>query len=1351
MSNRQVPPVYRSIITDVTDSIRPEFDQLGIEEAVLQELVRLWELRLAQSRVADFTSDERMEPVARQFPMVSLQEKEREKKAKRAEEDKLRKETKARKKLEAASSSSSKSKPSGAGADDEEDDGLGDEDAINSDLDDDDDDDLALDEEEGEQGGGDFVLALYEKVQRVKNKWKVTLKDGLASVNGREFIFAKCQGWIASPPPPPPSSAQPSTTTTTAAGAKTVPGQKRPRFSMSLAAAASAAASSSASASSTASPRSPAKRVTSGGTGTVGRNVFAMTGKGKEREKEGKKEAGEVDEEDVRALEELRRSTTSSAGAKGRSASPTATRGPSLPPKPILGTSPPPSATTTATTQAEEGEEADFARRRVSEGNSYQEKMKRRERSVSVSAGGGREEGEEGEVRSRSGQRESWRAADERPSGSAGYANGHGYAYGNGYGRGDRERDRRDSYGGPSSRSARYDSPRDYRASGRNESGPDYWALYDPYGDQGGLPYDQEPAPSSSSREPRRHDDRRRERDDYGNRDDRRGDYRRIDDRNDRRREERWQARREDDRSSSRRDHRDDYARARGYERRPVSYGDDDRDDDRHHPSKRHKSDRSPPPRRARSRDPSRSPISVHDSPSESGTPVDPYKEKSVLDPRHLQEFEERVRSGNVRRDEGATRNGAMQDPRDRYVDRSAPPPPPPPHQQHHQHYPPPPPPPSHLPPQPAFVPQAGFPPPPPPPALHSSFIRPEPIHAPPHTAVPAGSRPASQPSESINPSPAVGAPAPSTSRDTASTPVSSLQPTSSALHVDPLPLNIRSNRSAEELWVREMNDAEVDELITRARAESSSSAVSKVERKYVGCSHISEYSLNEKLGEGTFGVVWKGMRGGNKVAVSAAEAEKEKEEEEKLVKVGLRVRKGDVVALKQIIFHNEGDGLPITSVREIRILKMLDHPNVVPVVDIAYEPADAQNFTLGKTFMVFPYMDHDLAGLLENPRVKLETEHIKQYSKQLLEGTAYLHRNRILHRDMKAANLLINNKGQLMIADFGLARSIEAFAKNVEYTSCVVTRWYRPPELLLGEKRYHTPVDMWGVGCIMAEMWHRSPIFPGSSDMDQAVRIFASCGPPTDETMPGWRSLPGVEGHETVTWANNGRSVRADWAGKANDDLFGDLMDRILVLDPKKRLTATEALDHDWFWTEPFPCDPSRMPTYEASHELDRRKRVQDQHAAFGQPVQQMQQPMHARPAMPGYGNPPPQQPYSNQHALAPFNGPPPPAAFNGPPVAAYNAPHPPMANPYNAPAQQPYGGGGMGGMAGGGPHRSYAAAGPPVATVGARPMNGAYEPMRPSWQSQQARPTYGAPPAQAGAGRGGRVNLVQRLAKKQ
>lgn len=182
---------------------------------------------------------------------------------------------------------------------------------------------------------------------------------------------------------------------------------------------------------------------------------------------------------------------------------------------------------------------------------------------------------------------------------------------------------------------------------------------------------------------------------------------------------------------------------------------------------------------------------------------------------------------------------------------------------------------------------------------------------------------------------------------------------------------------------------------------------------------------------------------------------------------------------------------MPITSLREIRILKALDHPAVVPVVDIAYENGDQSMLKLGKTFMVFPYMDHDLAGLLENQSVKLKEEHVKQYARQLLQGTAYLHKNGILHRDMKAANLLINNKGQLMIADFGLARSIESADKERGYTNCVVTRWYRPPELLLGQVKYHFPVDIWGVGCVIAEMFARSPIFPGSSDVDQAQRIF--------------------------------------------------------------------------------------------------------------------------------------------------------------------------------------------------------------------------------------------------------------------
>jgi serine/threonine-protein kinase BUR1 len=124
--------------------------------------------------------------------------------------------------------------------------------------------------------------------------------------------------------------------------------------------------------------------------------------------------------------------------------------------------------------------------------------------------------------------------------------------------------------------------------------------------------------------------------------------------------------------------------------------------------------------------------------------------------------------------------------------------------------------------------------------------------------------------------------------------------------------------------------------------------------------------------------------------------------------------------------------------------------------------------------YMVTPYMDHDLSGLLENPAVTFTIPQIKCYMLQLLKGTAYLHANRILHRDMKAANLLINNKGNLQIADFGLARHYEGTVPQPgggggearrEYTTLVVTRWYRPPELLMHLRKYTTAIDLWGVG----------------------------------------------------------------------------------------------------------------------------------------------------------------------------------------------------------------------------------------------------------------------------------------------
>jgi len=242
----------------------------------------------------------------------------------------------------------------------------------------------------------------------------------------------------------------------------------------------------------------------------------------------------------------------------------------------------------------------------------------------------------------------------------------------------------------------------------------------------------------------------------------------------------------------------------------------------------------------------------------------------------------------------------------------------------------------------------------------------------------------------------------------------------------------------------------------------------------------------------------------------------------------------------------------------------------------------------------------------------------------------------------MKAANLLINNRGQLQIADFGLARPFHDPGKawdtkgwqggTTGYTSMVVTRWYRPPELLAGDRKYGPPIDMWGLGCILAEMINRKPIFQGSSEIDQLELISQMCGSPNEESYPGWYSLPGVKNADpngrpdqepdvpgrhdfgsyprrVISHFTTGFSINRDWA---------DLIDKLLVLDPCNRLTAKEALEHRWFWEAPYPADPDSLPTYQASKELDRQRRDQLKHqqraaqAQYQQQQQQQQQQQH-------------------------------------------------------------------------------------------------------------------------------------------
>ncbi|KAI4101381.1 MAG: hypothetical protein L6R37_004967 [Teloschistes peruensis] len=337
---------------------------------------------------------------------------------------------------------------------------------------------------------------------------------------------------------------------------------------------------------------------------------------------------------------------------------------------------------------------------------------------------------------------------------------------------------------------------------------------------------------------------------------------------------------------------------------------------------------------------------------------------------------------------------------------------------------------------------------------------------------------------------------------------------------------------------------------------------------RFNGCSSIRNYDISEKLGEGTFGEVYKARS----------------------------VRDGHVVALKKILVHNEKEGFPITALREIKLLKMLSHPNILRLEEMAVERSKGEGRKKAIMHMVTPYMDHDLSGLLENPTVQFTEPQIKCYMLQLLEGLRYLHACKILHRDMKAANLLINNHGILQIADFGLARPYDDAAPEAgkgggearrDYTTLVVTRWYRPPELLLQLRRYTTAIDMWGVGCVLGEMFKTKPILAGSTDLNQAQMIFDLVGSPNEENMPGWSSLPGCEGVRSFSQ----RSSTLAQVFRQEGSLVISLLSELLKLDWRKRINAIDALDHPYFKTPPLPARPGDIPHFEDSHEFDRRR----------------------------------------------------------------------------------------------------------------------------------------------------------------
>lgn len=227
----------------------------------------------------------------------------------------------------------------------------------------------------------------------------------------------------------------------------------------------------------------------------------------------------------------------------------------------------------------------------------------------------------------------------------------------------------------------------------------------------------------------------------------------------------------------------------------------------------------------------------------------------------------------------------------------------------------------------------------------------------------------------------------------------------------------------------------------------------------------------------------------------------------------------GSYVALKMIKMEKETQGFPVTALREIKILKLLKHDNIVNLKEIVtYDGSDKsaefkkEGFLRGDVFMVLDYMDYDLAGLLESPHIQLTEEYIQCYIKQILDGIYFIHKNKILHRDIKTANILVTKDNQIKIADLGLARSYNSNETSHKYTNPVVTLWYRAPELLLGLREYGFAIDIWSIGCVFAEMKCKGAIFRGKDEAEQLQLIYQICGSPSAELNEIYKRFPNYD-----------------------------------------------------------------------------------------------------------------------------------------------------------------------------------------------------------------------------------------------
>ncbi|KAF0701140.1 Aste57867_8363 [Aphanomyces stellatus] len=279
----------------------------------------------------------------------------------------------------------------------------------------------------------------------------------------------------------------------------------------------------------------------------------------------------------------------------------------------------------------------------------------------------------------------------------------------------------------------------------------------------------------------------------------------------------------------------------------------------------------------------------------------------------------------------------------------------------------------------------------------------------------------------------------------------------------------------------------------------------------------------NGTIGEGTYGVVYKAKD----------------------------LKTGHTVALKRIRLEVEDEGIPSTALREISILRELEHPNIVKLLNCLQDS--------GKLYLVFEFVDRDLKRHMDKILGTVDPMLTKAYMYQLLKGLAFCHARGVMHRDLKPQNLLVSESGTLKIADFGLARAFSMPTRK--YTHEVVTLWYRAPEILLGQEVYTTSVDIWSCGVIFAELIKKKALFPGDSEIDQLYRVFRVLGTPNEKN---WSGVSKLRDYAATFPQWRPQDLEPMFPKLDSDGL--DLLKKMLVYSPSERITAKDAIRHPYF-----------------------------------------------------------------------------------------------------------------------------------------------------------------------------------------